>query len=234
MRASRRFSRSASRSSPVAESRADVHPETRGCAAALVARELCPRRRCRHRREVAPPGREAEVADSLGDAVVRRQPRLRGLLVGSRGPKVVELLHRRLVQGQRLLDIGDDVRIRAWTRAGRRRVGIRRADRVGLLDEVAVREPAVAAAGRQCQRCSEASTSSRSGKRRASCFEKTSSPSRSTSNWLLSPGVTDVSKPSRVNSAARLAARSSYPFQTGQYRISTLMRGAYTGYDRIQ
>jgi hypothetical protein len=44
----------------------------------------------------------------------------------------------------------------------------------------------------------------------------------------------DVWKPSRVNSAARLAARSSYPFQTGQYRISTLMRGAYTGYDRIQ
>jgi hypothetical protein len=40
-------------------------------------------------------------------------------------------------------------------------------------------------------------------------LEKTTSPSRRTSNWLFLPSAIDVSKPFAFSSAARLAARSS-------------------------
>ena len=52
-------------------------------------------------------------------------------------------------------------------------------------------------------------------------MEKTVSPSRTTSNWDFAPFTASASMPALRSSAARLAARSSYPFQTGQYRIST-------------
>jgi hypothetical protein len=51
--------------------------------------------------------------------------------------------------------------------------------------------------------------SSCSGKRPSACFEKTSAPFETTSNWLVSPGVTAASNPIPVSSAARLAARRS-------------------------
>lgn len=51
--------------------------------------------------------------------------------------------------------------------------------------------------------------SSFSGKRPLSCLEKMSSPSRSTSNWPLLPGMSCAWIPVAFNSAARLAARSS-------------------------
>ena len=60
------------------------------------------------------------------------------------------------------------------------------------------------------------------------CFEKTRRPSASTSNCDRAPGVAFVSMSSSCEiSAARLAARVSYPLQVGQYRISTLMRALY-------
>jgi hypothetical protein len=42
------------------------------------------------------------------------------------------------------------------------------------------------------------------------------SPSAITSNWLFSPATISASCPRPFNSATRLAARSSYPCQTGQ------------------
>jgi hypothetical protein len=57
--------------------------------------------------------------------------------------------------------------------------------------------------------CSARRISSCSGKRPASCFEKTRSPSRSTSNCPLAPGMSCAGIPFVFNSAARLAARSS-------------------------
>jgi hypothetical protein len=40
-------------------------------------------------------------------------------------------------------------------------------------------------------------------------LEKTSAPSRTTSNWPLPPGMSFAAMPFSSNSAARLAARSS-------------------------
>ena len=58
-----------------------------------------------------------------------------------------------------------------------------------------------------------------------SCFENTRRPSAKTSNWPRPPGVTVASIPSvSPSSAARLAARSSYPLQVGQKKISTATR----------
>ncbi len=51
--------------------------------------------------------------------------------------------------------------------------------------------------------------SSASGQRPFSCFEKSSRPSASTSNWLFFPLTGAASYPWRFSSAARLAARSS-------------------------
>jgi hypothetical protein len=51
--------------------------------------------------------------------------------------------------------------------------------------------------------------SSCSGNRPLSRFEKTSSPSRRTSNWPFPPGMSRAGIPFSCNSAARLAARSS-------------------------
>ena len=41
------------------------------------------------------------------------------------------------------------------------------------------------------------------------CFEKTSLPSESTSNWLFAPSTTDASTPLSFSTAARLVARRS-------------------------
>jgi hypothetical protein len=54
-------------------------------------------------------------------------------------------------------------------------------------------------------------------------LEKTIVPSRTTSNWLDEPSLAFASNPAALSSAARLAARRSYPLQTGQYRISMLI-----------
>ena len=52
--------------------------------------------------------------------------------------------------------------------------------------------------------------SSTSGKRPSFCFEKTSFPSASTSNWLFAPSTISASCSVRfVSAAARLAARRS-------------------------
>ena len=82
------------------------------------------------------------------------------------------------------------------------------------------RVPREAAAALQRQLAASQRTSARisssSGKRPCSCFEKTSLPSESTSYWLFSPGVIEAAIPLPFSTAARLAARRSYPSQTGQ------------------
>ena len=60
------------------------------------------------------------------------------------------------------------------------------------------------------------------GKCPTRCFENTIRPSATTSNWLFSPAMSPGVEPLRCNTAARLAARSSYPDQTGQKKISTV------------
>jgi len=56
-----------------------------------------------------------------------------------------------------------------------------------------------------------------SGKRPFACFEKTTSPSATTSNCDRAPGIAFASTLSAwETSAARLAARVSYPPQVGQ------------------
>jgi hypothetical protein len=59
-------------------------------------------------------------------------------------------------------------------------------------------------------------TSPSSGHRPSLCFEKRSSPSAKTSYCDFSPSRIDASIPLLFSSAARLAARRSYPLQTGQ------------------
>jgi hypothetical protein len=76
--------------------------------------------------------------------------------------------------------------------------------REAMIRYVANREP------------SNSSTSPSSGKRPSSCFEKIVSPFTTTSYWLFAPSRGVASNPFSVNSAARLAARRSYPLQTGQ------------------
>jgi hypothetical protein len=70
--------------------------------------------------------------------------------------------------------------------------------------------------------------SATSGKRPSRSFEKSTVSPSSTSNWLFLPETVVAARPvcSRI-SAARLAARSSYPPQTGQkwMRISLTARG---------
>jgi hypothetical protein len=62
------------------------------------------------------------------------------------------------------------------------------------------------------------------------CFEKSSVPSTTTSNWLRCPGVMVAAAPVlEVISAARLAARVSYPLQVGQKKISTLTSSTLAG-----
>ena len=56
---------------------------------------------------------------------------------------------------------------------------------------------------------SNPSTSSSSGKRPSRCFEKTTSPSEITSNWLCSPSRAEAAMPFVFSTAARLAARRS-------------------------
>ena len=51
--------------------------------------------------------------------------------------------------------------------------------------------------------------SSSSGKRPSRCFEKTSSPSVITSNWLFAPSAIEAGMPLSFSTAARLAARRS-------------------------
>jgi hypothetical protein len=55
-------------------------------------------------------------------------------------------------------------------------------------------------------------------------LENISVPSTMTSNWLRAPGMT-LALPSVLDStsAARLAARVSYPLQVGQKKISTFI-----------
>src|SRR5581483_5714116 len=67
------------------------------------------------------------------------------------------------------------------------------------------------------------STSPSSGQRPSRSFEKTVTPSATTSYWLFAPSRAAASNPCSRSSAARLAARRSYPLQTGQYRISTVI-----------
>jgi hypothetical protein len=57
-----------------------------------------------------------------------------------------------------------------------------------------------------------------------SCLENISVPSTMTSNWLRAPGMA-LALASVLDSisAARLAARVSYPLQVGQKKISTLI-----------
>src|SRR5581483_6469352 len=50
-----------------------------------------------------------------------------------------------------------------------------------------------------------------SGQRPSLCFEKISSPSAKTSYWDFSPSRAEASIPVSLSSAARLAARRSYP-----------------------
>jgi hypothetical protein len=69
---------------------------------------------------------------------------------------------------------------------------------------------------------SRASTSSCSGNRPACLFENTVLPSTTTSNCPDAPAsIAAACSVCSLISAARLAARRSYPLQTGQYRIST-------------
>ena len=63
---------------------------------------------------------------------------------------------------------------------------------------------------------SNSRTSPSSGNRPSCCFEKISSPSATTSYWDFSPSRVEASIPFSFSSAARLAARRSYPLQTGQ------------------
>ena len=125
--------------------------------------------------------------------------------------EVGELAQRGRVERQRLLAPADDrvVGARRDDRLRLRRVG--GADRVGALDEVPVREPAVAAPGdeQRGQPCSSESTSPASGNRRSLRFEKTTVPSRTTSNWPLPPVRADASMPTPSSSATRLVARAS-------------------------
>jgi hypothetical protein len=81
-----------------------------------------------------------------------------------------------------------------------------------------MREAAAAAPGAEGddQACSSESTSPGSGNRCSLCFEKTTSPSRTMSNCPFVPLVAVASMPLAFSSAARLAARSSYPPQVGQ------------------
>jgi hypothetical protein len=60
------------------------------------------------------------------------------------------------------------------------------------------------------------STSPSSGQRPSFSFEKISSPSAKTSYWDFLPARVEASIPLSFSSAARLAARRSYPLQTGQ------------------
>jgi hypothetical protein len=72
----------------------------------------------------------------------------------------------------------------------------------------------VVRAGRQA---SFGRISSSSGKRPTACFEKRMLPSATTSNCPLPPGVVVTWIPVLASiSAARLAARVSYPLQVGQ------------------
>ena len=75
--------------------------------------------------------------------------------------------------------------------------------------EATLEQPLAPAVARRGHAASAARISSCSGKRPSRCFEKISSPSRTTSNWLFSPGIALAPIPLPSISAARLAARRS-------------------------
>jgi hypothetical protein len=192
-----------------------MHPEARCGPAALAAGNLCsPRGGC-HRRKVVTSRTFTQIADCVRDAAVGSEPGLDCCRIALRTLQCLEPAQRCLVDRQRLLDVLHDRGIRPGSQRGLRLRRVGRAHGIGALDEVGVRHTAAA---RECDQraCNDASTSPGSGKRSTSCLEKTSSPSRTTSNCPETPGAIVASNPCSFSSAARLAARRSYPLQTGQ------------------
>ena len=193
-----------------------MHAEGGRSLTALAAGELGLRRCRRHGWEVPPLRSVAEIADGFCDAAVGREPRPHCGGVAPRRLERLELAERRVVERQRFVHVFHDLRVRAWLRETGRLRGVRRAHRIRAPDEIGVRQIPTPAAGEPDQRCKSPSTSPGSGKRLASCLEKTSSPSFRTSNWPDRPAAIVASNPCSFSSAARLAARRSYPLQTGQ------------------
>jgi hypothetical protein len=193
-----------------------MHAESgRGLTALATCQLRLRSRRC-HGREVAPLRCPAEIAERLCDATVGREPCLHGGGVARRRLQRLELAEGRLVDRQCLADVLHDLRVRAWLREALRLRGVRRAHCVRAFDEVGVRQIPAPAAGERNQRGKSPSTSPGSGKRWTSCLEKTSVPSFRTSNCPDLPAAIVASNPCSFSSAARLAARRSYPLQTGQ------------------
>ena len=133
-------------------------------------------------------------------------------------PELVDLHDARMLIADDVADTGPDARARQGLlrrpgRRGARGRALREAEvdrglRVRLEAHRALdRLPLVDRAARQ--RLSSPSTSPGSACRPSFCFEKTTSPSAITSNWLLSPSWIVASCPFAFSSAARLAARSS-------------------------